>query len=159
MQTILEVVVLTVIRGFKAIRPIKELVHKVSCFPYDELNFKGAYKKSKTILYSMISNGILAQDEKQCMYIYRLMTNELSQIGLVCCVSVNDYIHNNIIKHEYTMSSKEQDILNYIEYCEVNINPVLLTYKEDMHISSIIKEWMFFARGNSSLLQIFFLTP
>lgn len=113
---------------------------------YNKLDFmdmyeRYKYKGTRTTLSSMISDGILVQDKKECMYIYRIMMNGISKTGMVCCVSIDDYIHNNVIKHEHTREDKEQDILNHIDYCDANTSPVLLTYRENMHISSIIKEW------------------
>ena len=70
-----------------------------------EINFPGkvniyseeVYKKSREVLDEMIEKKYYIQDENQCFYIYRQTMNGKSQIGLVMCASVDDYI-NNIIK-------------------------------------------------------------
>lgn len=117
---------MAVIKPFKALRPKKNLVSKIIS---DNCNYLDL-KEEKEHINSLISNGLLFQDKKECMYIYKLKKNGISQTGLVCCVSIDEYLNKNIIKHENVICEKENYIFNHIDYCKANINPIVLTYKK-----------------------------
>ena len=113
-----------------------------------EINFPGkvniyseeVYKKSREVLDEMIEKKYYIQDENQCFYIYRQTMNGKSQIGLVMCASVDDYINNIIKKHEKTRADKERDRINHVDYCDAHTGPIFLTYRENYGISKIIDE-------------------
>ena len=88
----------------------------------------------------MIEKKYYIQDENQCFYIYRQTMNGKSQIGLVMCASVDDYINNIIKKHEKTRADKERDRINHVDYCDAHTGPIFLTYRENYGISKIIDE-------------------
>ena len=66
--------------------------------------------------------------------------NGKSQVGLVVCASVDDYINNVIKKHEKTRADKELDRINHVDYCDAHTGPIFLTYRENNDISKIINE-------------------
>ena len=113
-----------------------------------EINFPGkvniyseeVYKKSREVLDEMIEKKYYIQDENQCFYIYRQTMNGKSQVGLVMCTSVDDYINNIIKKHEKTRADKERDRINHVDYCDAHTGPIFLTYRENYNISKIIDE-------------------
>lgn len=100
------------------------------------------YEKARENLDNMISNNILIQDKKPCMYIYRLTMNGKSQTGIVCCTSIDDYINNIIKKHEYTRQDKEMDRIRHVDYCNANTGPIFMTYRYNEKIDYIIKKWI-----------------
>ena len=99
------------------------------------------YAKAAENLASLVSNGICARDEKPCFFIYRQIMNGRSQAGLVGCASIDDYINNNIKKHELTRADKEQDRINHVDTCNANTGPIFLTYKNGDAIKQIIASW------------------
>lgn len=113
-----------------------------------EINFPGkvniyseeVYKKSRKVLDEMIENKYYIQDENQCFYIYRQTMKGKSQVGLVMCASVDDYINNVIKKHEKTRADKECDRINHVDYCDAHTGPIFLTYRANHDISKIIDE-------------------
>lgn len=115
-----------------------------------EINFPGkvniyseeVYKKSREVLDEMIEKKYYIQDENQCFYIYRQTMNGKSQIGLVMCASVDDYINNIIKKHEKTRADKERDRINHVDYCDANTGPIFLTYRNQTEISKIMDKWI-----------------
>ena len=164
---------MAVVRPFKAIRPISELVDKIAALPYDvmdsdearemvkdnpysflhvdkaevdldtsiDVHDKVVYEKARENLDKMISDKKYIQDAKPCLYIYRQIMNGRSQTGLVFCASIDDYINNNIKKHEFTRADKELDRINHVDYCDANTGPIFLTYKEDDVASEVIEAW------------------
>lgn len=105
---------------------------------YDE----AVYKKAKEVLASMEKNKVFVQDNEACLYIYKQTMNGRSQIGLVSCVSIDDYINNVIKKHEFTRPDKEHDRIKHVDYCDANTGPIFLTYRDNENISFIINNWI-----------------
>ncbi len=109
--------------------------------PSVDVHDKKVYEKARANLDKMISDGEYIQDNQPCLYIYRQIMNGRAQTGLVFCASIDDYINNNIKKHEFTRADKELDRINHVDYCDANTGPIFLTYKEDDVASEVIKAW------------------
>lgn len=104
---------------------------------YDEK----VYEKAKENLEKLISDGILAQDTKPMLYIYRQIMNGRAQTGLVGCTAVDDYIDNIIKKHEFTRADKEADRIHHVDTCNANTGPIFLTHRENETVSNIVENW------------------
>lgn len=100
------------------------------------------YIKANENLQNMIDSKVLIQDEKENLYIYRLIMNGKSQVGIVACTSIDDYINNKIKKHEHTRKDKEQDRINHVDFCDANTGPIFLTYKYNDKIDNLINTWI-----------------
>jgi len=100
------------------------------------------YEKARDTLKKMIEDGIFIQDNQENLYIYKQVMNSRSQIGLVGCTSIDDYMNNIIKKHEFTRADKEQDRINHVDYCNANTGPIFLTYRAKSEINEIIDDWI-----------------
>ncbi len=100
------------------------------------------YKKAKENLNKMINYGVLIKDEKPCIYIYSQTMNKKTQTGIVACFSIDDYLSNNIKKHEYTTKKKELDRINHVDFCDANTGPIFLTYKENNELKDIVNKYI-----------------
>ncbi|WP_040215278.1 DUF1015 domain-containing protein [Clostridium polynesiense] len=107
-----------------------------------DLYDKKVYEKARDNLYKMIEDGVLIQDDKPCLYIYRQIMDGRVQTGLVGCTSIDDYINDTIKKHEFTRADKEKDRINHVDYCDANTGPIFLTYRNEEKISDIINNWV-----------------
>jgi uncharacterized protein (DUF1015 family) len=65
------------------------------------------------------------------LYIYQQITPEATYTGLVCGVSVRDYLEGKIKIHEQTITAREEVFCRYLDICDFNAEPVLLTYREN----------------------------
>lgn len=99
------------------------------------------YEKAKSNLAAMLQKGILLQEENACYYIYELTMDGISQTGLVCCSSVDDYENDIIKKHEYTRPEKEQDRINHIAISGAQTGNVFLAYRNVAAMDKLIGEW------------------
>ncbi len=99
------------------------------------------YAKAAENLKALSENGICAEDEKPCVYIYRQIMNGRSQTGLVGTVSIDDYINNIIKKHEPTRADKEADRIRHVDTCDANTGPIFLTYRKNQSIAAIVENW------------------
>jgi uncharacterized protein (DUF1015 family) len=63
-----------------------------------------------------------------------------TQIGLVGCVSAQEYWDGKIKRHEFTRKVKEEDRLKHVDLVNANAGPVFLTYPAKAEIDSLINE-------------------
>ncbi|MBI9013965.1 MAG: DUF1015 domain-containing protein [Clostridiales bacterium] len=108
--------------------------------PYDE----SVYQMARKNLDRFQEEGILIQDEKPKLYIYRQLMNGRVQTGIVGCTSIDEYMNNTIKKHEFTRPQKEQDRINNFDYCDANTAPIFLTYRKNDTINAIVNDWIKF---------------
>jgi len=104
--------------------------------PYDP----SVYAKSAENLQKMMREGILIREKKPCYYVYRLIMDGHSQVGLVAAASVADYDINRVRKHEYTRPAKEDDRVRQIEALNAQTGPVLLAYKSQADMDAILED-------------------
>lgn len=100
------------------------------------------YEKARENLETMIKDEVLIQDKSNSYYVYKQTMNGRSQVGLVACTSIDDYIDDIIKKHEFTRADKEQDRINHVDYTDANTGPIFLTYRKNKQVSDIINAWM-----------------
>ncbi len=86
--------------------------------------------------------GTLQQDNRPMLYIYRQQMNGRTQTGLVVCAAIDDYINNNIKKHEFTRAAKEASCIRLIDRCNANTGPIFLAYQGREDISMLMSGWM-----------------
>lgn len=106
-----------------------------------DLYDKKVYEKASANLNKMIEDGVLVEENKPCLYIYRLIMNGKSQTGIVGCTSVDEYMNNIIKKHEFTRAEKEQDRINHVDYCDAHTGPIFLTYRNRKDLHDIMDAW------------------
>lgn len=97
------------------------------------------YAKAKENLDKLVSDGILVQDNKPMLYVYKLTMDGRSQTGLVACTSIDEYLNGIIKKHELTREDKEQDRIRHVDICNANTGPIFLAYRTVDEISAIIE--------------------
>ncbi|HDJ22346.1 MAG TPA: DUF1015 domain-containing protein [Candidatus Aminicenantes bacterium] len=98
------------------------------------------YQKAKENMERFIGEGILIQEEKPSLYIYRQIMQEREQYGIVGCVAAEEYEKDIIKKHELTRRAKEEDRVKHIEAANAHAGPVFLTYKARESINKLVAE-------------------
>lgn len=98
------------------------------------------YEKAKENLKDFIEKGILIEDSKNILYIYRLIMDRRVQTGIVACSSIDDYKNNKIKKHEKTREDKELDRINHVNICGAHTGPIFLTYRDKEEINKLVDE-------------------
>jgi uncharacterized protein (DUF1015 family) len=100
------------------------------------------YERAKENLDAFIKREILFAENKECFYIYRLIMNGRSQVGLVALSSIDDYENNIIKKHELTRPDKEQDRINHIKTTGAQTGNVFLAYQNNDKLDALIEKWI-----------------
>ena len=100
-----------------------------------------SYKKAREVYENMKTKGEFIQDQAPVLYIYEQTMDGRKQMGLVACTAIDDYINNNIKKHELTREEKEQDRIRHVDNMNANTGPIFLTYRHADEITNIMKDW------------------
>lgn len=98
------------------------------------------YKKGKENFNIFRDNGLLFQDEKDCIYIYQLTMDGRTQAGIVAAAAIDDYFNNVIKKHELTRPDKEEDRKKHVRVSEMNAEPVFFAYPAVDKIDQLVEE-------------------
>lgn len=96
------------------------------------------YDLAASLYQEELASGRLAQDNDDCLYIYRLEAGGRRQTGIVGCVDASEYASGIIRRHENTRPDKVADRVSHIEALGAQTGPVFLAYRDMPAISEII---------------------
>lgn len=112
-------------------------------FPEDHAMYaQEVYEKAASMLQDMQNVGLLVEEEREAYYLYELVMNGRSQVGIGACVSVEDYERQVVKKHENTRTEKETDRIRHIDLCSAQTGPILLAYRKRERIEDVVREVM-----------------
>ncbi len=103
--------------------------------PYDP----SVYDLARENFHEMIREGQMVQDESPAIYLYRVTQGESCYLGLACCLDVDDYISNQIRRHEATRYDKEEDRTRHIDTVNAHTGPVVLLYNDPGEVYPFIE--------------------
>lgn len=96
------------------------------------------YLKAAENFSKFKKEGWLVQDEEEKYYVYAQTMNGKTQYGLVVCAHVDDYMNENIKKHELTRRDKEEDRMKHVRVNDANIEPVFFAYPHQDELDLIV---------------------
>ncbi|MBO5209146.1 MAG: DUF1015 domain-containing protein [Lachnospiraceae bacterium] len=112
-------------------------------FPEDyDMYAPEVYEKAHDMLWDMVKNGEFITEDKPAYYVYELVMNGRSQVGIAACASVDDYENQIIKKHENTRADKEADRIRHVDICNAQTGPIFLAYRRREEIEKQVKEAM-----------------
>ena len=88
------------------------------------------YEKARDMLDEMLRDGLFVEEERDAYYVYELVMNGRSQVGIGACASVEDYEEQIIRKHENTRADKEADRIRHVDICSAQTGPIFLAYRK-----------------------------
>ncbi|KAA2245535.1 DUF1015 domain-containing protein [Chitinophaga agrisoli] len=106
-----------------------------------DIHSQAVYEKAAENLQRFIKEGTLFQDAQPCYYIYKLVMDGRSQVGLVCASAITDYNAGIIKKHEFTRPDKELDRINHIKTTRAQTGNVFLAYEDVPELNVVIDHW------------------
>lgn len=98
------------------------------------------YERGRQNLERLLNSQAFSQELTESLYIYQLKWEGQTQTGIFGCVSVKDYDHEVILKHELTRPDKEDDRTRHILAQKAHAEPVMMTFEDTAGISSHINE-------------------
>jgi len=84
---------------------------------------KADYKK-------LVDSQFFLKNNEKSIFIYRIESKFSTHIGLIACMNISDYDEGQILKHENTITVKEQQMTELLLQRKAMVKPVLLTYPE-----------------------------
>ncbi len=115
--------------------------------PY--LHFKGEKKNPEKhfplgldYLKKFKQKGWFTKDQADAYYIYRVIKGSNAYTGIIAAASVEDYNNNCILKHENTLTEKQNELAEHIKWFNQLGNPVLLTYPDSSKIEKLIEHYI-----------------
>ena len=103
--------------------------------PYDP----PVYDLARENFQAMVRDGLMVQDESPALYLYRVTEGDTCYLGLACCLDVDDYLSNQIRRHEATRYDKEEDRTRHIDTVNAHTGPVVLLYNDPGDIYHFIE--------------------
>jgi uncharacterized protein (DUF1015 family) len=97
------------------------------------------YQRAHENFMALESDGRMKKDPEPGMYLYRVLQDGETFLGLCCCLDVEDYRKKNIRRHEQTRYDKEEDRTRHIEAVKAHNGPVVLLYRNSRGIFSCIE--------------------
>jgi uncharacterized protein (DUF1015 family) len=103
------------------------------------------YAEGRKNLLEMVEKGALVQDGEPHLYVYAQRMplgngKPHTQVGIVACAAVRDYVEDRIKKHEKTRPDKEDDRARHIRELEAHDEPVFLSYRANPGIDADVAE-------------------
>lgn len=80
--------------------------------------------------------GYFIKDTIDSFYLYRQQIDGYDFLGLITGVAVEEYKNGKIKIHEHTLTQREETFKTYLEVCQFNAEPVLLTYEDSEKINA-----------------------
>lgn len=100
------------------------------------------FEKVKEKFEEFRKNGVFIQDQKDSYYLYRQITPTNTYVGIIAGISVDDYLNGTIKIHEHTLTQREETFKMYLDVCQFNAEPVLLTYKDNSSVDAVINKYL-----------------
>jgi uncharacterized protein (DUF1015 family) len=94
-------------------------------------------QKVKAQYLQFIEEEVFVNDNKPAYYVYQQFKDGNVYTGIIGCSSIDDYFNGIIKIHEQTLTEREQKLMEYLEVCDFNAEPVLFSYPNDEVIDKI----------------------
>ena len=155
---------MAVIKGFKGLRFTDKAgdISTLICPPYDiidnnmrtelinknEYNLvrlelpegENKYESAGKLYTKWLSDGILKQDEKDCIYIYKetfsVNGEQKSFKGIICNVRLEEFEKGVVLPHENTLSKAKTDRFNLMSATYANFSQIYSMYMDDEKVTS-----------------------
>lgn len=88
------------------------------------------------------ASGFFNKAAQEGLYIHQIQVDNRIYTGLICCVSIQNYLDGKIKKHENTLASKEQQQIHLLLQRKAHVKPILLTYHGVPEIDNFIKKFI-----------------
>ena len=98
------------------------------------------FKLVRNRYLEFLENSVFIKDDKPCFYLYQIEKGSLKSLGFFCATSIGDYQKGIIKKHENTIRKRVVLFKDYLKTVGFNAEPVLMTYKDNPKIASIIRK-------------------
>jgi uncharacterized protein (DUF1015 family) len=122
-----------------------QVINPISSHPLQSVSHQSSNDELLAIkrrFKEFVAAGTFIQDASPCFYLYRQIKAGRHHTGIIGLASVDDY-NNDIIKiHEQTLAKREEKLKEYLDVCEINAEPVCLTYPHNESLNNMMQAKM-----------------
>ena len=95
------------------------------------------YAKARSNFDLLKKEGSFLQEKEPAVYLLQMNAGRRSQVGVVGCLSVEDYAKGIVKKHENTRKDKEDDRTHHIVTLNAQAEPVLLAHEPSPFVAQL----------------------
>ena len=147
------------INPFKGLRPTEEKASSVSIPSTDHLSEEVITKHKKNNPWSylnifsnkilnkakeqfelMKNNSIIKKDSAKSFYIYKISTENHSQVGVIGTAKLSAYDNLHIRGHEEIYIERSQKRFDQINNLNAQVGPIYVVHPDDIKLAELIKE-------------------
>jgi len=147
------------INPFKGLRPTEEKASSVSIPSTDHLSEEIITKHKKNNPWSylnifsnkildkakeqfelMKNNSIIKKDSTKSFYIYKISTENHSQVGVIGTAKLSAYDNLHIRGHEEIYMERSQKRFDQINNLNAQVGPIYVVHPDDIKLAELIKE-------------------
>ena len=88
----------------------------------------------------MKKNSIIGKDTDKSFYIYKISTEDHSQIGMIAVAKISDYDNLNIRGHEKIYVENSEKRFEQIKNLNAQIGPIYVVYPDEAELDAVLKE-------------------
>ena len=90
----------------------------------------------------LLEQNIFLEEKKKCLYLYQQDDGICKRIGLVACLTMDDYLKGVIKKHENINIKPFQEREEHIKHTGAHTGCVLIFYKSNQYIEGLLNQEM-----------------
>ena len=147
------------INPFKGLRPTEEKASSVSIPSTDHLSEEVIMKHKKNNPWSylnifsnkilskakeqfelMKNNSIIKKDDTKSFYIYKISTENHSQVGVIGTAKLSAYDNLHIRGHEEIYMERSQKRFDQINNLNAQVGPIYVVHPDDTKLAQLINE-------------------
>ena len=87
-------------------------------------------------------SGFFNESKEEALFFYQIKSPKRTYTGLIACANVSEYQNGRILKHENTLSAKEQKMIQLFMQRKAIVKPVLLAYPSVQAINELIFQYI-----------------
>lgn len=103
------------------------------------------YVRADRFFLSWLKHGLLAQDEKPCIYVYEqkytLYGKKYQRRGFISLLRLEDFDRGKVLPHEETFPKHKLDRLELMRVCSANFESIFSIFSDEKnHIDKLLKK-------------------
>ncbi len=100
-----------------------------------------------------MKSGFFLKAAQEGVYIYQIRSEIADFISVISCAHIEDYINGNVLKHEYTLAAKEQNMMQVVLQNRAMVKPILLAHEPADELTDFLSE---FIKSNDPFFNVDF---
>ncbi|MBD3690263.1 DUF1015 domain-containing protein [Nanchangia anserum] len=110
--------------------------------PEIDMHAPAVHAQARETWRRWLAESILVLDDAPTYTIYREHQDGRSQVGIVGCASIDEYLDGTIARHEVTLVEKERDRITHFDTVDAHTEPIWLAHRPSPALAAIIDRYV-----------------